>query len=223
MLERRPGLKRIAIRGVAGGGTVEERGRRRSSTEQLCLDDAQLAELNELALRCEEVYGPARDIEWAIADGTLYLLQCRAVTQGGVERADGRRAVEALQRVPLFADLDDDELQQVALLFKERHFAAGETVVKEGADGAAFFLIEAGEATVSVAGNARTNCAPGDHFGEIALIDEGVRSATITATTDLVCYGLTYWEFRPLVLANGAIGWKLLQSLAKKLRTAELE
>jgi CRP-like cAMP-binding protein len=129
--------------------------------------------------------------------------------------------VEALRRVPLFAGLDDGEVQQVALLFKERHFAAGETVVKEGADGAAFFLISSGEATVSVGGSERASLGPGDHFGEIALIDEEVRSATIVATTDLVCYGLTYWEFQPLVVENGAIGWKLLQSLVRKLRSAE--
>jgi len=129
--------------------------------------------------------------------------------------------VDALRTVSLFADLDDSELAQVAMLFKQRRFSAGETVVKEGADGAAFFLIESGEATVSVKGADRAGLGPGDHFGEIALIDEGVRSATITATTDLVCYGLTLWEFRPLVLENGAIGWKLLQSVSKKLRTAE--
>ena len=129
--------------------------------------------------------------------------------------------IDALRSVSLFADLDDSELSQVALLFKQRRFAAGETVVMEGADGAAFFLIESGEATVSVRGVERTGLGPGDHFGEIALIDEGVRSATITATTDLVCYGLTLWEFKPLVLENGGIGWKLLHSLAKKLRTAE--
>ena len=129
--------------------------------------------------------------------------------------------LESLRRVPLFADLDDEELAQVALLFKERRFNAGDTVVKEGADGAAFFLIESGEACVTVRGAGRANLGPGDHFGEIALIDEGVRSATIAATTDLVCYGLTLWEFRPLVIANGEIGWKLVQSLAKKLRTAE--
>lgn len=129
--------------------------------------------------------------------------------------------VQAVRRVPLFADLSDDEVRQIALLFKERHFAQGETIVREGSDGAAFFLIEAGEATVSVAGAERESLRPGDYFGEIALIDEGVRSATITATSDLVCYGLTLWEFRPLVVENGAIGWKLLQSLAKKLRAAE--
>jgi len=130
--------------------------------------------------------------------------------------------VDALRPVPLFADLDDEELAQVALLFKVRHFASGETVIKEGAEGAAFFLIESGEARVSVHGSERASLGPGDYFGEIALIDEDVRSATIAAATDLVCYGLTLWEFRPLVVENGEIGWKLLQSLAKKLRSAEL-
>jgi CRP-like cAMP-binding protein len=131
--------------------------------------------------------------------------------------------VDALRPVPLFADLTDEELAQVAVLFKERHFAAGDTVVKEGADGAAFFLIVSGEANVTVRGAERTSLGPGDYFGEIALIDEDVRSATITATTDLACYGLTLWEFRPLVVDNGAIGWKLLQSLSRKLRSAELD
>jgi len=130
--------------------------------------------------------------------------------------------IEAVQRVPLFAELDRREVEQIARLFKQRHFSAGETVVMEGSGGAAFFLIDSGEATVSVAGNERSTLQQGDYFGEIALIDEGTRSATITASTDLVCYGLTFWEFRPLVLGNAEIGWKLLQSLAKKLRAAEL-
>ena len=82
VLERRPGLKRIAICGVATGGTVEE-AVAPELVERLCLDDARLEELNRLATRCEQVYGPARDIEWAIAGGTLYLLQCRAVTRAG--------------------------------------------------------------------------------------------------------------------------------------------
>ena len=91
----------------------------------------------------------------------------------------------------------------------------------EGSGGAAFFLIDSGEAAVSVHGAERATLQQGDYFGEIALIDEGPRSATITASTELVCYGLTFWEFRPLVQGNGAIGWKLLQSMAKMLRDAQ--
>jgi pyruvate,water dikinase len=82
VLDRRPGLKRIAIRSLPTGGTIEDEVPA-DLQERLCLDDAQLAELNGLADRCEHVYGPARDVEWAIADGTLYLLQCRAVTRAG--------------------------------------------------------------------------------------------------------------------------------------------
>jgi CRP/FNR family transcriptional regulator, cyclic AMP receptor protein len=128
--------------------------------------------------------------------------------------------VTVLRQVPLFSDLSKREAEQIARLFKQRRFGEGETVIKEGSGGAAFFLIESGEAKISVAGKERGTLRPGDYFGEIALIDEGARMATITALNELVCYGLTYWDFRPLVQQNGAIGWKLLQSLAKKLRDA---
>src|SRR2546427_5156553 len=131
--------------------------------------------------------------------------------------------VKALQRVPLFADLTKREVQQIARLFKERRFSAGETVIKEGSGGAAFFVIESGEATVFIRGKKHTTLKPDDYFGEIALIDEGTRMATITAVSDLVCYGLTFWDFRPLVEANGVIGWKLLQRMAKMLRDTRKE
>jgi len=78
--ERKPGLKKIAVRGVPGGGTIEEKVAP-WLVERLCLDDDQLGKLSQLADRCEHVYGPGRDVEWAIASGTLYLLQCRAITQ----------------------------------------------------------------------------------------------------------------------------------------------
>jgi CRP-like cAMP-binding protein len=131
--------------------------------------------------------------------------------------------VNVLQRVPLFADLTKREVQQIARLFKERRFSEGETVVKEGSGGAAFFVIESGEATVFIRSKKHTTLKPGDYFGEIALIDEGTRMATITASSELVCYGLTFWDFGPLVKTNGAIGWKLLQRMAKMLRAAREE
>ena len=128
--------------------------------------------------------------------------------------------VEVLQRIPLFADLTKTEVQHVARLFKERRFAAGEVVIQEGSGGAAFFVIEAGEAKVFLSGKEHTTLQAGSYFGEIAMFDEGARMATITAVTDLVCWGLTYWDFRPVVEANGVIGWKLLQQMAKMLRDA---
>ena len=129
--------------------------------------------------------------------------------------------VELLQRVPLFADFERRELERLARSFKERTFEAGSTVAGEGRTGAGFFVIESGEASVSVHGQERAKVGPGDYFGEIALIDEGARSATITADSDLHCYGLTSWEFRPLVEGNASIAWKLLETMAKRLRAAQ--
>ncbi len=82
VMDRMPGRKQLAIRTLPAGGTFEDPitdGR----AEELCLGDAELGALHRLATRCEEVYGADRDIEWAFADGTLYLLQCRAVTRAG--------------------------------------------------------------------------------------------------------------------------------------------
>jgi CRP/FNR family transcriptional regulator, cyclic AMP receptor protein len=128
--------------------------------------------------------------------------------------------VEQLQRVPLFADLDRKELASLASSFKERTFEAGETVASEGSGGVGFFVIDEGNAKVTLRGEERVTLGPGDYFGEIALIDEGARTATITAETALRCYGLTSWEFRPLVEGNSQIAWKMIQALAKQLREA---
>jgi len=226
VLECKAGRKSIAIRSLPNGGTFEEQVPP-AQVNQICLDDAQLAALGQLALQCEKVYGPRRDIEWALQNGTLYLLQCRAITTGKA-RSEApppgpppRDPLAALQRVQLFADLDRRQAEQIARLFKLRPFSKGETVIMEGSGGAAFFLIDSGEATVSSKDVQLATLGPGDYFGEIALIDGGPRSATVTAATDMVCYGLTFWEFRPLVERNSAIAWKLLQALAKRLRAAE--
>lgn len=80
VLERTVGWKTVALRAAPAGGTVEEPVAA-DLAEQLCLDDRQLAELNDLATACEQAFGTGRDLEWAFAEGALYLLQCRAVTR----------------------------------------------------------------------------------------------------------------------------------------------
>ena len=79
VLERRAGFKQIAIRTIPAGGTFKE-DVAEELVEQFCLDEEAIRELSRLADRCEQVYGPARDVEWALAGGKLYLLQCRAIT-----------------------------------------------------------------------------------------------------------------------------------------------
>ena len=132
--------------------------------------------------------------------------------------AVAKASVEMLKKVPLFADLDARELGQIASSMRERRFAAGETVTQEGAGGAGFFVVESGSADVSVDGAPRGTIGPGDYFGEIALLTGSDRTATITANSELLCYGMTPWDFRPLVESNSAIAWKLLTAMAEKLR-----
>jgi CRP-like cAMP-binding protein len=129
--------------------------------------------------------------------------------------------VEALRQVPLFANLDEKDLDQLARQMHERRFPEGAEVTREGATGAGFFVIAEGNADVSIGGEHRTTLGPGDHFGEVALIDDGVRSASITAATDLLCYGLTPWEFRPFVEDHPQVAWALLETLARRSRQAD--
>lgn len=225
VLERVAGFKKFAIRSAPDGGTIDEPVPT-GSRETLCLGDDQLQTLSALADDCERVYGAGRDIEWAFADGQLYLLQCRAITRyaGSVPAAppaDTAPTGESIVHVPLFSGLTAPDREAIARLFTKRVFAPGETVAKEGSEAAAFYLIDSGTATVTVRGAFRRTLGPGDYFGEIALLDQGVRSATVTADGELVCQGITLWDFRPLVQSNAAIAWTLLQTLAHMVRATD--
>ena len=127
-------------------------------------------------------------------------------------------SIDLLKKVPPFAGLDDKELQSIASSMRERRFRAGDTVTQEGAGGVGFFVVQEGQAEVNVGGEAKGSVGPGEYFGEIALINESPRTATLTARTEMVCYGMTPWDFRPLVETNSTIAWKLLTAMAEKMR-----
>jgi len=129
---------------------------------------------------------------------------------------------ELLEQIPLFEGLPRGDLERLATSFKERRFSAGDTVAVEGKGGVGFFVISEGTAGVDVHGEKRGQLGPGDYFGEVALIDEQARrTATITAETELTCYGMTAWQFRPFVETNAQVAWRLLQVMAKRLRETE--
>ena len=132
-----------------------------------------------------------------------------------------RPSTETIARVPLFTGLEKRDLERIADSFKERNYSAGDEIAGEGQGGAGFFIIAEGTAKVTVQGQDRATLGPGDYFGEIALIDEGARTATVTADTDMKTYAMTFWEFRPIVETDARIAWKLVQALAHKLREAD--
>ena len=124
--------------------------------------------------------------------------------------------IDLLGRVPIFQGLYHRELERIASSMKQRTFNAGDTVTAEGQGGVGFFVIESGEAKVTIGGRDRRTLGAGDYFGEVALLTDSPRTATITAETDLRCYGMTSWDFKPLVESHSSIAWKLLQTMAKK-------
>jgi CRP-like cAMP-binding protein len=130
-------------------------------------------------------------------------------------------SAESLKQVPLFKDLSSRDLKQLAGAMNERTYAAGREITTEGESGLGFFVVADGTATVTVDGQTRRQLGPGDHFGEMALIDGGRRSAQVTADTDLTCYGMTAWNFRPFLKDHPDLVWALLQTLVARLRDAE--
>jgi CRP-like cAMP-binding protein len=117
-----------------------------------------------------------------------------------------------LKQVPLFGGLSDRELKRLAGDFKERDYDAGMTPLREEhMSGIGFFVITEGEASVSRGGKELARLGPGDHFGELALISDRARTATVTAETPLRTAMLTSWEFKQIVKDNPEIAWTLLQ------------
>ena len=130
-------------------------------------------------------------------------------------------SVDLIRKVRLFAEADDKFLERLASEFMERRYSAGETIAEEGEAGRTFIVIESGEVSVTVHGDPVGQLGPGQAFGEMALIDKSARSATVKAETDVHCYQLPVWSFRPLVESHPEMAWALLEALAQRVREAE--
>jgi CRP/FNR family transcriptional regulator, cyclic AMP receptor protein len=133
--------------------------------------------------------------------------------------------VQLLGNVKLFENVEQKELERIAASFKERTFNAGDVIAAEGSSGIGFFVIESGTAKATHGELVIAELGAGASFGEVALIDEGPRSATVTADTELKCWGLSAWEFRPLAETNATVAWNLARIVASyvRLATGELD
>ena len=128
--------------------------------------------------------------------------------------------VDLLANVPLLSSLDRKELQRLSKDFTERTFPAGSVVIREGdTHGVGFFVVTAGEGIVTVGGREVAKVGPGSYFGEVALISDRTRTATVTATTDLTCLVMTFWDFRAFVRGDAEVAWKLLEHVGGLLHS----
>ena len=128
--------------------------------------------------------------------------------------------VSQLAKVPLFSECSQRDLQTVARVVREIPHGAGTVIAREGEPGVGLFIILDGTAEVSIGGRKKATLGPGDFFGEIALLDGGPRTATVTAKSDVKLLGLTEWVFRGLMAEHPSIALKTLQQMAARLRSA---
>ena len=133
--------------------------------------------------------------------------------------ADAR--VERLRSVPLFVSCTDKELAFIASRADEVDIPAGKVLTEKGQSGGDFFVILEGSAEVDAAQGKRT-LGPGEFFGEIALLDNGPRTATVKATTPMRCLVLGHSQFRDVLHQNGEIAVKILRAVTERLRAATL-
>jgi CRP-like cAMP-binding protein len=122
---------------------------------------------------------------------------------------------EDLKRVPLFSGLSQRQLRQLAKDFSERRVPVGALMAKQGEmSGVAFFVIAEGEAAVIVDGTRVDTMGPGDYFGELAMISQRERVATVEALTPMRWHTIQFWDFRAFAKKNADVIWKLLQHVA---------
>ena len=128
---------------------------------------------------------------------------------------------EILGGCPLFEGVKPKDLRQLAKDAHEMTFPAGKTLAETDQFGSAFFVVVDGQVEVSIGGHVIRTCGAGGYFGEMAVIDKDVRSATVTATKDTTCLVFGRPVFRTFVRNHTEVSWALLEALVARVRDAE--
>lgn len=132
---------------------------------------------------------------------------------------------EALAAVPLLSRLSRKDLTRLSRAMVERTYKKGETILKEGEQGVAFFIIVSGKVDVTHATGSKASklddLGPGEAFGEMALLDGGPRTATVKALEETTCLVLSRWDFVAELRTNPHMAVEMLPILSRRLRDVE--
>lgn len=130
---------------------------------------------------------------------------------------------ESLAPLAIFADLEPPQVHALAQAFDEERHPRDTRVLRQGMSGNAFYVILNGEAAVRIDGEERARLAPGDFFGEVSiLLDEPPFADVVAASEELRCAVLPGHEFRQMLLQHPTVLYRVLQTVAKRLRSASL-
>jgi CRP/FNR family cyclic AMP-dependent transcriptional regulator len=126
-----------------------------------------------------------------------------------------------LKPVGIFEGMSPAELKKITKQMREVRHPKGAEIMVRGEGGVGFLVILQGEAEVKTADGRSRTLGPGDHFGEMALLDHQGRSASITAGSDLVVAAVPEWGFKPFLQDHPEVTYRLLETLSRRLREAE--
>ncbi len=129
-------------------------------------------------------------------------------------------AIDLLSKVPLFSECSRREIEAISRTAKEVSHQEGDVLAREGEAGIGFFMILDGRARVEVGGSERASLREGDFFGEISLLDEGPRTATVRAETPVRLLAIPAWTFKGLLEQYPSMAVKMLRVVAGRLRAA---
>ena len=128
-----------------------------------------------------------------------------------------------LKRAKLFEGLPDSEIRSVEKQMKIVKHPAGHEIVLRGEGGVGFMVITDGTVTVQTGQGKTRKLGPGDSFGEMALLDNEGRSATVKADTDVTLATIPEWNFKPFLKEHPEVAYRLLQTLSRRIRQAEAD
>lgn len=126
--------------------------------------------------------------------------------------------LDSLQQVWLFRDLPRKALERLERIARARNFKSGEVIVKEGDEGVGFFAITKGKVDVTRAETKLATFSKGDCFGEMALLDNYRRSATVKATEDTETLAMSRWDFLAELRASSDLAVEMLSVLSRRVR-----
>ncbi len=129
--------------------------------------------------------------------------------------------LDLLANVPLFRNLPRKTLQRLERIAVARNYEAGQDIVKEGDQGAGFFLITKGKVEVLKGGSRLNTLGAGEFFGEMALLDSHPRVATVRALENTECLAMSRWDFVAELRANPDIAIEMLEAVSARLRQLE--